>query len=46
MIYTQLIEFVDKMDAYIDKKGFFCYDYITFGCEYLFSPIILLTGCG
>jgi len=32
-IYTQVIEFVDKMSAVIEKQGLFCYDGITFECE-------------
>ena len=31
--YTQVIEFVDKLAARIEKRGFFCYDGITFECE-------------
>ncbi|MGN7762578.1 MULTISPECIES: hypothetical protein [Paenibacillus] len=31
--YTQVIEFVDKMAAHIEKQGGFCYDGITFECE-------------
>ncbi|MCE3204168.1 hypothetical protein [Paenibacillus sonchi] len=32
-IYTQVIEFVDKLALLIEKQGWFCYDGITFECE-------------
>ncbi|GAB6927982.1 hypothetical protein JCM10914A_19650 [Paenibacillus sp. JCM 10914] len=44
--YAQRIEFVDKLAAYIENKGFFCYDYITFGCEYVNEEFELSTACG
>jgi len=44
--YAQRIEFVDKLATYIENKAFFCYDDITFGCEYVNDVIKLSTGCG
>ncbi|WP_210190624.1 hypothetical protein [Paenibacillus uliginis] len=44
--YAQRLEFVDKKRSRIENKPFFCYDDITFGCEYVNEPSILSTGCG
>ncbi|MFC7678973.1 hypothetical protein ACFQV5_08635 [Paenibacillus sp. GCM10028914] len=44
--YAQALEFVDKIRSRIENTAFFCYDDITFGCEYVNELSKLSTGCG